>query len=162
MQPPQPLLAKEGIKGRSDPMTKIFNTKAETKKRKILRNNMPSSEIILWSRLKDKQLGEYKFRRQFGIGRYVVDFYCPSLKLAIEIDGDSHFSGDAPEYDKERQCFIESLGIKFLRFTNVDIKNNLPHVLEAILHEATSVSIFGTARTPPPQPLLAKEGIEGR
>ena len=72
-------------------MTQIFNKKTETIKRKLLRNNAPLPEIMLWSRLKSKQLGGYKFRRQFSIGRYVVDFYCPILKLALEIDGDSHF-----------------------------------------------------------------------
>ena len=132
-------------------MTQIFNTKTGTKKRKMLRNNMPLPEVVLWSRLKNKQLDGYKFRRQFGVGRYVVDFYCPLLKLAIEIDGDSHFIGDAPEYDRGRQTFIESLDIRFLRFTNRDVANNLHSVLEAISHEL-----------PPPQPLLSKEGKEGR
>jgi len=113
-------------------MTKIFNKKTETIKRKILRNNMPLPEIILWSRLKSKQLGGYKFRRQYGIGRYVIDFYCPALKLAIEIDGDSHFIDDVKEYDRDRQIFIESLGVKFLRFTNSDIMNNLDSVLAQI------------------------------
>jgi len=114
-------------------MTKIFNKKTEITKRKFLRNNMPLQETILWSRLKNKQLGGYRFRRQFSIGRYVVDFYCPALKLVIEIDGDSHFVNDAEKYDKIRQNFIESLGIKFLRFTNLDIINNLNSVSEKIL-----------------------------
>ena len=98
---------------------------------------MPLPEIILWSRLKNKQLGGYKFRRQFGIGRYVVDFYCPALKLAIEIDGDSHFIDNAPQYDNQRQIFIESLGINVLRFTNRDVSHNVTGVLDAIVREIT-------------------------
>lgn len=94
---------------------------------------MPLPEIILWAQLKNKQLSGYKFRRQFSIGRYVVDFYCPALKLAIEIDGDSHFIDSVEEYDRVRQSFIESFGIKFLRFTNLDIMNNLNNALEQII-----------------------------
>ena len=132
-------------------MTKIFNKKTEMIKRKFLRNSMPLPEIILWAQLKNKQLGGYKFRRQSSVGRYVVDFYCPALKLAIEIDGDSHFIESVEEYDRVRQDFIESLGVKFLRFTNLDIMNNLNDVLKKILQTCHH-----------PQPLLSKEGIKGR
>ena len=93
---------------------------------------MPESEAVLWSRLQGKALRGYKFRRQYGIGPYVVDFYCPKVKLVIEIDGYSHFSKEAKEYDKERELYIDSLGLQILRFTNVDIQNNLIQVLEKI------------------------------
>ncbi len=73
-----------------------------------------------------------KFRRQFSVSPYVVDFYCPALKLAIEIDGDSHFQTGAQEKDKARQDFIESFGVHFLRFRNVEIRENLRGVLETI------------------------------
>jgi len=78
--------------------------------------------------------GGYKFRRQYGVNKYVVDFYCPKLKLAIEIDGDSHFGNQAIKYDQKRQSYIESFGIKFLRFTNNDIYNNIDEVLEVIIN----------------------------
>lgn len=119
-------------------MTKIFNKKNETIKRKQLRNRMPLSEVILWSKLKNKQLEGYKFRRQYGIGRYVVDFYCPVVKLAIEIDGDSHFENEVEIYDRDRQANIESVGVSFLRFTNSDVQNNLSSVLEKILGVLTT------------------------
>src|SRR3989344_9383153 len=102
-------------------MTKIFNRKTQREKRKILRATMTETEIILWSILKEKDLG-YKFRRQYSVGRYVVDFYCPALKLAIEIDGDYHLTIDMKDYDPQRQKYIETTGIKFLRFTNQAIK----------------------------------------
>jgi|SRR3989344_8523891 len=114
-------------------MTLVFNKKSETLKRKTLRANLPKPEIILWKRIKNKQLGGYKFRRQYSVGRYVVDFYCPIAKLAIELDGDSHYVADAPEYDKIRENFIKEYGIRFLRFKNSDIQNNLIQVLENIL-----------------------------
>ena len=69
---------------------------------------MPPSELLLWPRLKNKQLNGFRFRRQYGIDKYVVDFYCPELRLAIEIDGGYHFSSDMKEYDPVRQATIES------------------------------------------------------
>jgi hypothetical protein len=62
----------------------------------------------------------------------VLDFYCPQLKLAVEVDGDSHFQTGAPEYDQSRQCYIESLGIRFLRFTNSAVLAHLDEVVEQI------------------------------
>ncbi len=72
-------------------MTEIFNREAERGIRQSLRNTLPAAELMLWSKLKNRQICGRKFRRQFSVGPYVVDFYCPTLKLAIEIDGDSHF-----------------------------------------------------------------------
>ena len=98
----------------------------------MLRSILPKAEVVLWSRLKNKGLDGYKFRRQYSIGKFVIDFYCPRLKLAIEVDGDSHFSDKSEAYDKERERFIESFKISFLRFTNKDIYENLDEVLAAI------------------------------
>ena len=113
-------------------MTKFFNKTAEKEKRRLLRKILPKVEVVIWSRLKGKQVLGYKFRRQYSIGTYVIDFYCPALKLAVEIDGDSHFQEGAQDNDKHRQAFIESFGIQFLRFTNEDVLRNLEGVLEAI------------------------------
>ena len=103
-------------------------------KRKALRANMPSAEIILRSRLKGRQLGGYKFRRQYSIDAFVLDFYSPELKLAIEVDGDSHYTSDAHFADRERQLYIEAFGIQFLRFTNTELYENLDGVLSKILN----------------------------
>jgi very-short-patch-repair endonuclease len=93
---------------------------------------MPPAELILWSKLKKRQLHTQKFRRQFSVGPYVVDFYCPALKLAVEIDGDSHFQPGEQVRDGQRQEYIESFGIQFLRFTNMEVRENLRGVLETI------------------------------
>jgi very-short-patch-repair endonuclease len=93
---------------------------------------MPKSEVLLWVKLKNKQMHGERFLRQYSVDQYVIDFYCPRLKLAIEVDGDSHFIGDAQEYNKERQSYIESLGIHFLRFTNMDICENIDCVCQTI------------------------------
>jgi len=113
-------------------MTKIFNKASEKKKRKELRKNMPPAEVMLWSKIRAKQLDGYKFRRQYSVDRYILDFYCPKAKLGIEIDGDSHFSELAQRYDRKREDFIESLGIKILRFNNREIYEHLDSIWEII------------------------------
>ncbi|PMB00936.1 hypothetical protein CEN49_04055 [Fischerella thermalis CCMEE 5273] len=113
-------------------MTKLYNKSSEKEKRRQLRQNITKAEKILWEKVKDRQIEDCKFRRQYSVAEFVIDFYSPELKLAIEIDGDSHFQNGAAEYDKERQVFIESTGIRFIRFTNDDVYNNLSGVLEYI------------------------------
>lgn len=120
---------------RESNMTRIFNKASETRKRKKLRNNLPLAEVILWAKLKKGQLEGYKFRRQCSIGRYVVDFYCPRTKLAIEIDGPSHIGEEAREYDKMRKEFIESANVKVIRFTNDQILKDANGVVSVILTE---------------------------
>ena len=113
-------------------MTQYFNRASEKENRRLLRNNMPKAEAAIWSMLRSKQLLGYKFRRQYSVGRYIVDFYCPELKLAVEIDGDSHYQDRSKNSDKHRQAFIETFGIKFLRFTNEDVIKNLEGVVEIV------------------------------
>ena len=113
-------------------MTEIFNKGSQKQLRRVLRKNMPKAEIILWSKLRRKQLLGERFRRQYGIDSYVIDFYCPELKLAIEVDGESHTSA-RQTYDEERQAFIEAYGVTFLRFTNADVYENLDGVLMRVL-----------------------------
>jgi len=107
---------------------------------------MTKAEFMLWQKLKSKQLEGVKFRRQYGVGQFVIDFYCTELKLAIEVDGESHFQDGAQEYDWERQAFIESVGIRFLRFTNDEVYGNLEGVLERIIQK------IGELRDDPPSP----------
>jgi len=109
-----------------------FNNKEIKQKRQRLRNESPRAEQLLWLNLKGKQLHGFKFRRQYSIGPFIVDFYCPDLRLAIEVDGDSHFEEGAEEYDKIREKYIKKSDIKFLRFTNSDIYQNMEGVLEGI------------------------------
>ena len=120
-------------KGRLGGVMKTMNSKKCLKFRKALRNNRTRQEYILWKYLKGKQVNGYKFRRQHSIGKYIVDFYCPELNLAIEIDGANHFFDDRSEkYDTRRQKFIEQFGIRVLRIGNGDIMNNIKGVLEEI------------------------------
>jgi very-short-patch-repair endonuclease len=97
-----------------------------------LRQNMTLGEVLLWQRLKRKQIRGYDFDRQRPIDRYIVDFYCKDLKLAIEIDGSSHDGEEARVNDDIRQERLESLGVRFLRFTDADVKRNMEMVVQAI------------------------------
>ncbi|WP_263971117.1 endonuclease domain-containing protein [Leptolyngbya sp. PCC 6406] len=93
---------------------------------------MTPGETKLWHRLKGKQLLGYDFDRQRPIDQFIVDFYCKQLMLAIEIDGSSHDSAAAQAKDQERQARLESLGVRFLRFQEADIHQNLEGVVVAI------------------------------
>ena len=92
---------------------------------------MPEAEKQLWQRIRKKQLG-MKFRRQHGIGRYIADFYCSEHKLVIELDGSSHASLEAKNYDAERNIFMHAIGLDVLRFTNQEIFTNIEGILERI------------------------------
>ena len=97
---------------------------------RTLRKNMTLSEVLLWQQIKDKQLLGYDFHRQKPIDEYVVDYYCPKLKLVLEIDGDSHDGKE--EADRIRQEKLESLGLTVLRFWDTDVKNNVDGIVEQL------------------------------
>ncbi len=113
-------------------MTLHYNKLSEKQKRKDLRNNATKAERILWNYLKNSHLENTKFRRQYSIDQLVVDFYCSELKLAIEVDGSSHFEKDQILYDIERENYIKSFGIQFLRITNEDVYTGIESVLAQI------------------------------
>jgi very-short-patch-repair endonuclease len=123
-------------------MTLVFNKKKDQEKRRYLRKNMPKSEVLLWTKLKNRQIHGERFLRQYGVDQYVLDFYCPHLKLAIEVDGESHFMPGSEECDKERQEHIEAYGIRFLRFTNPDVCENLDGVCLIIFEEIEKKKIL--------------------
>jgi len=112
---------------------KIFNKNDTKIIRQSLRQNMPLPEVILWQRIKAKQLLGLKFRRQYSVGKYIVDFYRPEKKLAIEIDGDTHYNEQAKRYDSKREIFIANYGIKIIRFTNLEIIRNINGAIEKIM-----------------------------
>ncbi|MBO0351913.1 endonuclease domain-containing protein [Phormidium pseudopriestleyi FRX01] len=132
-------------------MTELYNKTSEKEKRRSLRHNMPPAEKLVWHRLRDRQIEDCKFLRQYSISIFVVDFYAPELKLAIEIDGESHFGDEARIYDIERQTFLEATGVCFLRFTNQEVYKELDGVIEAI-----GQMICRLREGPHPNPPLAK------
>ena len=110
----------------------IHNDKNQKLLRQSLRNNTTSAEAILWRALKGKQVDGLKFRRQFGVGPYVLDFYCPEIKLGIELDGEIHKSEGVYEYDEMRTRFLSENGIRVLRFDNELVYGNTEAIIEAI------------------------------
>lgn len=104
-------------------MTKHYNKRSEKQKRRILRKGMTFCEKILWIHLRRKQLG-VRFLRQYSIDQFVIDFYSPEIKFAIELDGDVHNDPIQKEYDAKRQEYLETFGITFLRLTNDELIGN--------------------------------------
>jgi very-short-patch-repair endonuclease len=106
-----------------------YNSKIKELARR-LRTNGALSEVLLWKPLKGKQLLGYAFDRQKPRGDYIVDFFCNELMPAIEIDGAAHnYTGEEAQ---RRQAKLEKLGIKFLRFTDGDVKGNIEGVVAII------------------------------
>lgn len=101
------------------------NTRKQRTVRKLLRCNTTPQEVILWSRLRGSQLG-FKFRRQTSIGNYILDFYCPTKRLAIEIDGSQHIDSAT---DEERTKYLNAQDVQVLRFWNNEVNMNMEGVL---------------------------------
>jgi very-short-patch-repair endonuclease len=107
-------------------------------KARELRNNSTLSEVLLWKELKDRQLLDYQFHRQVPLLNYMVDFYCHELRLAIEIDGDSH--DHKITYDSRRQKELETYKVHFVRFDDLDVKKNIGFVLNEILFHIQEIA----------------------
>jgi len=97
-----------------------------------LRKNMTDAERHLWAKIRMKQLKGYQFYRQKPIGDYIVDFFCPMAKLVIEIDGSHHLVGETIEYDRIRDDYLSSLGLRALRFSNSDVMTHIEGVVKRI------------------------------
>jgi very-short-patch-repair endonuclease len=102
-------------------------------KARLLRNNMTRAEIILWSRLREKKINGYKFRRQQPIFDYIVDFYCPQLKLIIEVDGEIHSLNENSKYDLKRDNILKINGYHIIRLTNLEIETELNSTINKII-----------------------------
>ena|SRR3989338_8434062 len=114
-------------------MKRLKNNKNLKEVRQKLRKGQTAQESLHWSKLRKNQLG-VKFFRQYSIGNYIVDFYCPARRLAVELDGSQHGeSEEQGQKDERRNKFLRGKGIKVLRFWNDALVNNLEGVLDAIL-----------------------------
>lgn len=110
---------------------KLHNSRRFLEHRRELRKNATPEEVIFWNALRSNKLG-VKFHRQHSIGDYIVDFYCYSHRLIIEIDGRVHDGACQSEYDKRRDEYLNQLQYQILRFKNEEILCNLSNVLERI------------------------------
>ncbi len=121
----------------------IHNLKSLKSRRKSLRNSLTPAEAILWKNLQRSQLEGMKFRRQHSIGSYIVDFFCPECRLAIELDGEGHFNSFKAEYDSRRTAYLSKLNVRVLRFENRAVLDNVQGVLETIRTSLTERQILG-------------------
>lgn len=101
---------------------------------KDLKKDLTEAEKIMWEKLRDRRLDGLKFRRQHPIGKFILDFYCHELKLAIEIDGNIHERDDVKEKDAGRTYMLKERGISILRFTNEEVITNIASVLNTIIN----------------------------
>ena len=102
--------------------------------RRDLRNNGTKAEVALWKALRAKQVNGLQFRRQYGVENYVLDFYCPRLQLAIELDGEVHQNFIHRHADQERDVLLwERYGIKVLRYENKMVFENIEVIINDIL-----------------------------
>lgn len=113
-------------------MTQINNLSYLKETRRTLRNNLTPAEATLWTLLKGKQLEGRKFRRQHSVGNYVLDFYCTTERLCVELDGAYHFTEDGMRYDEERTAYLNSVDIRVVRFENKQVFDDPGGVLDEI------------------------------
>jgi len=119
-------------------MMTILRNRSELKnRRRTLRKNFTDAERKLWSRLRGRQLSGFKFFRQYGVGPYILDFFCPAIKLAIELDGGQHAQGAQAFYDERRTEYLNKCDIKVIRFWDSDVFRNTDGVLLEISRNLT-------------------------
>jgi very-short-patch-repair endonuclease len=116
---------------------KFLNISSLKNRRMELRKNSTDAEKKLWSKLRKRQLAGFKFCRQFSIGRFILDFYCPKCRLGIELDGGQHAEEQKIVYDKRRTEYLNRNNIKMIRFWDNDVLKNIEGVLGRILEELT-------------------------
>lgn len=112
----------------------------QTIKRKELRNHSTAAEAGLWKILKCSQIGGYKFRRQHGVGPYIIDFFCPLLHLGIELDGSVHDTPMADKHDEIRDKYLAQKGITIIRFRNEVVWRNPNAIIETIIEFGKKVT----------------------
>src|SRR5208282_5992414 len=113
-------------------MPEVHNRAAMEPRRKELRHTLTPAEASLWKSLQRSQVGGKKFRRQHSVGNYILDFYCPECRLAVELDGQTHFYPKTWENDCRRTEYLERLQIRVLRFENRDVFEHREWVLRTI------------------------------
>ena len=136
----------------------VHNLSYQKFTRRTLRSNLTPAEATLWRALQRSQLAGRKFRRQHGIGPFIVDFYCSAEKLIVELDGAGHFTANGEASDVERTNYLSSLGLRVVRFENKLVLQQIDSVLAAIeaafIPDADTVQRSSTT----PSPSSSEEG----
>ena len=122
---------------------------ADIERARQLRKDDTWAEKLMWRWLRDRRFSGYKFRRQHPVGKYCLDFFCEEAELNIELDGSQHGFPDQQKHDLERGKFLQSLGIKTLRFWNSRLRRDAQVIRDAIFNELQT-------RAPHPLPEYTK------
>ncbi|MBM4141522.1 MAG: endonuclease domain-containing protein [Nitrospira sp.] len=125
----------------------IQNDPLLKQRRQELRRNQTEAEKTFWMHVRNRRFYGMKFFRQYSVGPYIVDFYCPKLKLAIELDGGQHNEDDNQEYDTARSAYLKAQGIDVIRLWNNEVLQDIESVFAQVAQKTT-----------PPCPLLHQEG----
>jgi very-short-patch-repair endonuclease len=118
----------------------LYNDPSRKPDRRRLRKDATDAERKLWSILRNRQMAGLRFFRQYSIGPYVIDFYCPEERLAIEVDGGQHADVRGQEHDAKRDRHLQELNIRVIRFWNNDVLRNIEGVVQRIREEASGCS----------------------
>ncbi len=139
----------------------ICNNLKLKQRRRDLRRDQTDAEKILWQKLRNRQLYGMKFFRQYSVGPYILDFYCPKSKLAIELDGGQHAEDDQRDYDEHRSEYLEAHGIEVIRFWNNEVLRNIDGVLSRVAERVTpSIPLKLRGKSNPTRPPLKLRGGE--
>ncbi len=130
-------------------MPRLYNLNVYKPLRRKLRRDATPAERVLWRYLKGRQFYGLLFHRQHGVGSYIVDFYCPQVRLVVEVDGSIHEDHNVKLNDQMRQKFLESCYLRVVRFTNDEVLYDIDSVLIRLKDAATSPS---ATPSPPPAP----------
>jgi very-short-patch-repair endonuclease len=113
----------------------LYNDSSTKLGRRRLRKNATDAERKLWSILRSRRMADLKFFRQYSVGPYTLDFYCPERKLAIEVDGGQHADAYGQQHDVQRNNYLKELNIRVIRFWNNDVLQNIEGVGQKIKEE---------------------------
>ncbi len=122
-------------------MTLHYNRTKEKWRRKDLRKKSTKAEKILWEYLRNRKLAGFKFKRQYSVDAFIIDFYCSKVKLEIEVDGEVHFTEEEKNYDENRSGFLSDFGIEIIRFKNDEVFNSVEMVLNKIKQKLKNIDI---------------------
>ena len=122
----------------------------KTTRARNLRKQFTDAENILWYYLRNRRFHNLKFRRQYSIERYYIDFFCSELNFGIELDGGQHYTLDGKKYDRKRTEYLLNKGVKIVRYTNHEVIQNIKSVLEDLTKKIEEIHSS-------PYPLLKEE-----
>lgn len=128
------------IRGIGGVMKYLRNDPALKQRRQELRKKQTEAEKIFWKHMRNRQLYGMRFFRQYSVGPYILDFYCPQMRLAIELDGGQHTEDDKREYDEARSAYLQAQGIDIIRFWNHEVLHQTKSVLRRVAEKITPLT----------------------